>query len=122
MSKEKSIDVVVRNLWGSWKDLYNLIKRDMEECKRRGVEDEIGTQQFKRNLMGNAQMSTNEFRDASQAIMMTIKKINEEQKESKNEINDTVVTGEMIKDAQYQELREMKRAGGKDAYIKTMFK
>ncbi len=125
MSQEKSIDVVVRNLWGSWKDLYNMTKRDMEECKRRGVEDEIGTLQFKRGLIGNAQMSANDFQDASQAIMMIIKKIHKEQKESINEVNKTgnnVVTDRMIVDATKQELREMQRAGGKNDYFRTMFK
>ena len=125
MSQEKSINIVVRNLWGSWENLYNITKRDMEECKRRGVEDEIGTLQFKRSLIGNAQMSANDFRDASRAIMMTIKKIHKEQKESINEVNkagDNVVTDRMIVDATNQELCEMRRAGGENDYFRTMFK
>ncbi len=125
MSKEKSIDVVVRNLWGSCENLYNMTKRDIEECKRRGVEDEIGTLQFKKSLMGGVQMSANDFRDASLAIMMTIKEINKEQKELKSEtkkVKHTVVTERMIRDATNQELREERRAGGETDYHRTMFK
>ncbi|PID52097.1 MAG: hypothetical protein CR972_03670 [Candidatus Moraniibacteriota bacterium] len=131
MSKEKLIDALVRNIWGSWDELYTATRNLINV-----VHDnrEIGSKQFKNALIGSTQLSSDEYILAIKAIEKSITyvkkkeenkeiyKPEEKKQENSSEKTQKVVTKEMIQDAKYMEQREMKRAGGEQSYNRTMFK
>ncbi len=120
--KDKAMLEVVTNIWGSWDQLKKLTNQDMRELVRRGLEEEIGTMQFKKALIGDIDVGSN-FKYALQAINIAINEIKKENKEpTVKEAQKKVVTKRMITDARKQELREIRRTGGKEIYDKIIFK
>ena len=117
-------DELIRNLWGSEENLRSIVKDNIDECVRRGVQDEIGTIPFKRAIIGSVRVSRDEFALALKIISATIEKIRKEQNEQNatRDNDEPIVTRKMIEDARRQEWREVKRAGGRESYNKTMFR
>lgn len=121
MSQEKPIDILVRNIWGSWDGLRAATESLMKVSQKNN--GDVDSKQFKNELVGNIQMSPDEYRLAMQAIRIALdqvkksesKEINsgkEEIKGGTSERDQSVVTGAMIRDAQIMEEQEERRVHG----------
>ena len=106
--EQKPIDIVVTNIWGSWKDLKVAVKRDMKILTERGQQEEIGTQAFIRSLLGSTQLTQDEYRLCTQAIKMTVKYIEKESQKEVAQERERTIPEWVTESARRKEMRDAK--------------
>jgi hypothetical protein len=107
MTQERSVDAIVRNIWGNWDKFHAATERLMDVA--RANNGEVGGRQFKKELMGNLQLSQEEYRLAMQAIDRMIKDIREQERERKEEM-------EEVKDFELKEADKKRTEGREQTY------
>ncbi len=129
MTEKKQMREIVYGIWGSWDELRYHVKKLMKVARKNG--GEIGSCQFKRELMGKVRLTEDEYRLASKAIHITISGILKEEHEQELEKTDdpekeikkkrSFITKQMIEGAREWEKKEIKRTGDPETYHKILF-
>jgi hypothetical protein len=100
------MDILIRNMWGNKDELLKVVKEAIRIKKEHGQEREIGNNQFKREIIGQAQMTRDEYNLACKAINIAINKVKQMENEKEKPQKHKKDASWMSQSANRQQMRD----------------
>ncbi len=110
---ESEVNEVVKNIWGSWQNLYRHVQQSLREYQENGRSEEIGQKEFFQNLIGYDNLSAGEYALARKAVRVVLQRIKKRMQEIMQTADD-FLRELAVEEAEEWREEELKRSGGVD--------